>query len=463
MVRFCRVPASMAKYEQVSDSKEEMSPPSNMNGYSNFGDSKGKKKGPVGRQQDDECLVCGDRASGYHYNALTCEGCKGKEEISPPGNMNGYSNFGDSKGKKKGPIGKLSELKCLVCGDNASGYHYNALTCEGCKGFFRRSITKKAVYQCKYGGNCDIDMYMRRKCQQCRLTKCFRQGMRADCVVPEAQCVMKRESKRAQKEKDKPNSTTKEPTLSKSYLGKPDYVFSKMMPEEQKELISRLCFFQEEYESPSVKDLQNVTEFQLGEDNEDTRLQHVTEITILTVQLIVEFSKRLPGFETIRRDDQITLLKACSSEVMMLRCARKYDINTDSIVFANNQPYTRENYFSACVGDSADAIFSFCKSLCLMKVDNAEFALLTALVIFSGRPGLIETNRVEKIQSIYVDALRNYVQLNQDTQIQKFSKLICVLGELRTLGNANLEMCFSLKVKNKNLPAFLAEIWDIQT
>ena len=28
---------------------------------------------------DEElCLICGDRASGYHYNALSCEGCKGE-------------------------------------------------------------------------------------------------------------------------------------------------------------------------------------------------------------------------------------------------------------------------------------------------------------------------------------------------------------------------------------------------
>ena len=57
---------------------------------------------------------------------------------------------------------------CLVCGDRASGYHYNALACEGCKGFFRRSITKNQRYSCKYGDNCEIDMYMRRKCQACR-------------------------------------------------------------------------------------------------------------------------------------------------------------------------------------------------------------------------------------------------------------------------------------------------------
>uniref|UniRef100_A0A8C4S0J4 Bile acid receptor-like n=1 Tax=Erpetoichthys calabaricus TaxID=27687 RepID=A0A8C4S0J4_ERPCA len=74
----------------------------------------------------------------------------------------------------------LEEL-CVVCGDKASGYHYNALTCEGCKGFFRRSITKKAVYKCKSGGNCEMDMYMRRKCQECRLKKCKAVGMLAEC------------------------------------------------------------------------------------------------------------------------------------------------------------------------------------------------------------------------------------------------------------------------------------------
>lgn len=31
--------------------------------------------------QEELCVVCGDKASGYHYNALTCEGCKGKRHI----------------------------------------------------------------------------------------------------------------------------------------------------------------------------------------------------------------------------------------------------------------------------------------------------------------------------------------------------------------------------------------------
>lgn len=75
----------------------------------------------------------------------------------------------------------LGNEVCSVCGDKASGFHYNVLSCEGCKGFFRRSVIKGAQYVCKNGGKCEMDMYMRRKCQECRLRKCQEAGMREQC------------------------------------------------------------------------------------------------------------------------------------------------------------------------------------------------------------------------------------------------------------------------------------------
>ncbi|XP_064455496.1 ecdysone receptor-like isoform X1 [Ornithodoros turicata] len=405
-----------------------------------------------------------------------------KEEMSPSSGVNGYyvDSFGDAK-KKKGPAPRQQEELCLVCGDRASGYHYNALTCEGCKGFFRRSITKNAVYQCKYGNNCDIDMYMRRKCQECRLKKCLSVGMRPECVVPEYQCAIKRESKKAQKDKDRPNSTTRDagPLTPGSAGGgresgsgsdeekKPIIVpitGIKPLSASQEDLINKLVYYQQEFESPSEEDMKKTTAFPLGDSEEDNqrRFQHITEITILTVQLIVEFSKRVPGFDTLLREDQITLLKACSSEVMMLRGARKYDVKTDSIVFANNQPYTRDNYRSASVGDSADALFRFCRKMCQLRVDNAEYALLTAIVIFSERPCLVDPHKVERIQEYYIETLRMYSENHRPPGKNYFARLLSTLTELRTLGNMNAEMCFSLKVQNKKLPPFLAEIWDIQ-
>jgi ecdysone receptor len=98
-----------------------------------------------------------------------------------------------------------------------------------------------------------------------------------------------------------------------------------------------------------------------------------------------------------------------------------------------------------------------------MKVDNAEYALITAIVIFSERPGLVEARKVEKIQEIYLEALQAYVMNHRVRPMTEFAKLLSVLTELRTLGNLNSEMCFSLKLKNKKLPPFLAEIWDVHS
>ncbi|NXB96166.1 RARG protein, partial [Vidua chalybeata] len=56
-------------------------------------------------------------------------------------------------------------------------YHYGVSSCEGCKGFFRRSIQKNMVYTCHRERNCQIDKVTRNRCQFCRLQKCFQVGM----------------------------------------------------------------------------------------------------------------------------------------------------------------------------------------------------------------------------------------------------------------------------------------------
>ncbi|XP_017864260.1 PREDICTED: nuclear hormone receptor HR78 isoform X2 [Drosophila arizonae] len=67
---------------------------------------------------------------------------------------------------------------CLVCGDRASGRHYGAISCEGCKGFFKRSIRKQLGYQCRGAMNCEVTKHHRNRCQFCRLQKCLASGMR---------------------------------------------------------------------------------------------------------------------------------------------------------------------------------------------------------------------------------------------------------------------------------------------
>ncbi|XP_049921529.1 nuclear receptor subfamily 2 group C member 2 isoform X1 [Epinephelus moara] len=74
---------------------------------------------------------------------------------------------------------------CVVCGDKASGRHYGAVSCEGCKGFFKRSVRKNLTYSCRSKQDCVINKHHRNRCQFCRLRKCLNMGMKTDSVQSE--------------------------------------------------------------------------------------------------------------------------------------------------------------------------------------------------------------------------------------------------------------------------------------
>lgn len=74
-------------------------------------------------------------------------------------------------------------ILCQVCGDKASGFHYGVHSCEGCKGFFRRSIQQKIQYRpCSKNQACPIMRINRNRCQYCRLKKCVSVGMSRDAI-----------------------------------------------------------------------------------------------------------------------------------------------------------------------------------------------------------------------------------------------------------------------------------------
>ncbi|XP_009893872.1 PREDICTED: photoreceptor-specific nuclear receptor, partial [Charadrius vociferus] len=86
-------------------------------------------------------------------------------------------------GKALSPV-----LLCKVCGDTSSGKHYGIYACNGCSGFFKRSVRRKLIYRCQAGtGLCPVDKAHRNQCQACRLKKCLQAGMNKDAVQNERQ------------------------------------------------------------------------------------------------------------------------------------------------------------------------------------------------------------------------------------------------------------------------------------
>uniref|UniRef100_A0A8K9XX65 Retinoic acid receptor, gamma b n=1 Tax=Oncorhynchus mykiss TaxID=8022 RepID=A0A8K9XX65_ONCMY len=184
---------------------------------------------------------------------------------------------------------------CFVCQDKSSGYHYGVSSCEGCKGFFRRSIQKNMVYTCHRDKNCQINKVTRNRCQYCRLQKCFEVGMSKEAV----------RNDRNKKKKD----VKEEVVLLESYE----------LSGELEELVNKVSKAHKDT-FPSLVQLGKYT----TNSSADHRVQldlglwdKFSELSTKCIIKIVEFAKRLPGFTTLTIADQITLLKSACLDILV--------------------------------------------------------------------------------------------------------------------------------------------------
>ncbi|KAM4666435.1 oxysterols receptor LXR-alpha isoform 4-T6 [Amazona ochrocephala] len=302
--------------------------------------------------------------------------------------------------RKKGPAPKmLGNEVCSVCGDKASGFHYNVLSCEGCKGFFRRSIIKGAQYVCKNGGKCEMDMYMRRKCQECRLRKCQEAGMREQYVLSEEQIRLKKMKKQ---EDDQARTVVVHPNPPN-----PPSPSHKLTPE-QLSMIKKLVAAQQQCNQRSFTDRLKVT-------------------------------------------------------VMLLETSRRYNPEIESITFLKDLSYNRDDFAKAGLQfEFINPIFEFSKGMNELQLNDAEYALLIAINIFSAdRPNVQDQSLVERLQHTYVEALHSYICINRPNDHLMFPRMLMKLVSLRTLSSVHSEQVFALRLQDKKLPPLLSEIWDV--
>ncbi|KAL0271571.1 UNVERIFIED_CONTAM: hypothetical protein PYX00_008626 [Menopon gallinae] len=107
--------------------------------------------------------------------ALVPSGRELQQSTTPGSQANSTQSGGSNNG-----VDKNQNIECVVCGDKSSGKHYGQFTCEGCKSFFKRSVRRNLTYSCRGNRNCPIDQHHRNQCQYCRLKKCLKMGMRRE-------------------------------------------------------------------------------------------------------------------------------------------------------------------------------------------------------------------------------------------------------------------------------------------
>ncbi|KAM6325174.1 nuclear receptor subfamily 2 group C member 2 isoform 2-T2 [Podargus strigoides] len=115
------------------------------------------------------CVVCGDKASADIIVPVLVQ------------NGNYYFTGLSFRNWPRLPLfSPLSHQKALTI-----GRHYGAVSCEGCKGFFKRSVRKNLTYSCRSNQDCIINKHHRNRCQFCRLKKCLEMGMKMESVQSE--------------------------------------------------------------------------------------------------------------------------------------------------------------------------------------------------------------------------------------------------------------------------------------
>uniref|UniRef100_A0A1I7U1I5 Nuclear receptor domain-containing protein n=1 Tax=Caenorhabditis tropicalis TaxID=1561998 RepID=A0A1I7U1I5_9PELO len=211
---------------------------------------------------------------------------------------------------KEGEEGTTSVLKdenastsagtilCQVCSDKASGFHYGVFACEGCKGFFRRSIQQKITYRaCTRAEDCLILRNNRNRCQCCRLKKCLAVGMSRDAV--RFGRVPKREKARMFEEMQKTNVQSQRDQIAIQY-------------ENLAEVMHKM--------TQAFATLQHTLEKCTGPMYTD-RCPITSNVIVVPLKAAIDFANSIPAFLSITQAHRVYLLQNSVFDVMLLASA----------------------------------------------------------------------------------------------------------------------------------------------
>ncbi|XP_025312198.1 peroxisome proliferator-activated receptor alpha isoform X3 [Canis lupus baileyi] len=294
------------------------------------------------------------------------------------------------------PSSVALNIECRICGDRASGYHYGVHACEGCKGFFRRTIRLKLAYD-KCDRSCKIQKKNRNKCQYCRFHKCLSVGMSHNAIrfgrMPRSEKA-KLKAEILTCEQDPEDAETADlKSLAKriyeAYLknfnmnkvkarvilaGKasnnPPFVIHDMetLCMAEKTLVAKLV----------ANGIQN--------KEAEVRIFHCCQCTsVETVTELTEFAKSIPGFANLDLNDQVTLLKYGVYEAIFAMLSSV--MNKDGMLVAYGNGFITREFLKSLRKPFCDIMepkFDFAMKFNALELDDSDISLFVAAIICCG-------------------------------------------------------------------------------
>uniref|UniRef100_A0A0B7AI33 Uncharacterized protein n=2 Tax=Arion vulgaris TaxID=1028688 RepID=A0A0B7AI33_9EUPU len=396
-----------------------------------------------------------------------------RESFDDPGGMDHMAHHyrsldhSPTDGMGCGKARKNKEDKyCGVCGDRALGYNFDAISCESCKAFFRRNAPKGLDYfKCPYEEKCKMDVSNRRFCKRCRLRKCFEIGMRKEYILTDEEKMRKRQ----RIEENRQKTTGRQPEckfreVDRTKMQSMDISSSAAAPPRLRVLEPEEEIAINEIVSAYHQSLEICVESEVSRNHPSmTELVNIAEIS---VRRVIDMSKKIKSFKALSQSDQISLLKGGSIELLIIRSVITFD--SDKMQFLD--PYDKEKYAMTTdqlrMGQGSglfDEHMRFVKSLAIdLQADETVLILLLMIALYSpDRPQIVDKHYVAEEQERYALLLLRYLESKHPPHVIRwmYPKLLMKLTDIRNLNEEHSQVL--LKINPEGIQPLMKEVLDL--
>ncbi|KRZ67094.1 Hepatocyte nuclear factor 4-alpha [Trichinella papuae] len=311
---------------------------------------------------------------------------------------------------------------CVICKDRATGRHYGTNSCDGCKGFFRRTVRKKQHYVCRFDQKCVIDRDKRNSCRHCRFQKCLAAGMRKEGPLDTVQNERDQIKRHIQE--------GKVDSAAQHWVG----FFSMLMEAEKKSSPVRVSVITNASHAGADEKLDSVSKL--------ATLTDIGEAIKQQLLLLVDWAKALPPFQALALEDQVVLLRAYAAEHLLLGVARRSLPFKDMLLLSNDACIPRGH--SSHLPDVNHVLLRVLDELVEpmreLNPDDTEYACIKALLFFNQNiTGLHSKNEVKDLRSKVLIGLQTYCAENCKKDPLRFGNLLLLLPPLQAMSQQFVE------------------------
>uniref|UniRef100_V9KUT8 Retinoic acid receptor RXR n=2 Tax=Callorhinchus milii TaxID=7868 RepID=V9KUT8_CALMI len=359
------------------------------------------------------------------------------EDVKPPLGINGVLKV--PQHSVGSPI-SLTKHICAICGDRSSGKHYGVYSCEGCKGFFKRTVRKDLTYTCRDNKDCMIDKRQRNRCQYCRYQKCLAMGMKREGMGADFRAVQEERLRGKERSDSEVESTS---------------TANEDMPVEK--------ILEAELAVEPKTEMYIDSNLGLSSNSPNDPVTNICQAADKQLFTLVEWAKRIPHFSELPLDDQVILLRAGWNELLIASFSHRSIAVKDGILLATGLHVHRSSAHSAGVGAIFDRVLTeLVSKMRDMQMDKTELGCLRAIVLFNpDAKGLSRPGEVEGLREKVYASLEAHCKHKYPDQPGRFAKLLLRLPALRSIGLKCLEHLFFFKlIGDTPIDTFLMEMLE---